>query len=481
MTRGFDRITPFALAVAGLLASLVFDQLHPGYFSDVKYLGALIGLQIILASLWHYDVVFFPLVLAFFLWSGMDIPLSTVGRTARWFVLAVAAFAGFVMWMREHRRTFGLFHLVALFCVVAAVTSAAVSADPSTSLLKALSLFLLFLYAATGARLAIWGREVQFIEGLLLTCEIAAYLSAVAYLLIGWQIFGNPNSLGAIMGVAVTPLLFWAVLVARTPAQRYRRLIALVLSGVLLYLSLARAGLLAAAIAVAALCICLRRQRLLVGGVFVIVVFVTTATLLYPAHFDLFVEAETSKILYKGKREQGLMGSRLTPWQETVAVIKTRPWFGSGFGTSYLGQFAKPRGVDFDPSLGGLSTKANREHGNSYLALLEYVGLLGILPFLVLVFLLARMVFQVCVWMRRTGNPYHCAIPFAMVVLAGLVHAIFEDWLTAVGYYLCVVFWACAFWLRDMMPAPITAPAREVSGPTHTRVVSPYGTIVPNR
>jgi hypothetical protein len=41
--------------------------------------------------------------------------------TARWLVLVVAAFAGFVMWMRERRHSYDAFHLVALFCVAAAL------------------------------------------------------------------------------------------------------------------------------------------------------------------------------------------------------------------------------------------------------------------------------------------------------------------------------------------------------------------------
>ena len=69
-----------------------------------------------------------------------------------------------------------------------------------------------------------------------------------------------------------------------------------------------------------------------------------------------------------------------------------------------MGEYAERGPLDLAPSKGGLYTKegTNREHGNSYLALVEYVGLLGILPFALLVFLVMRMIVQVCVWMR--GN-----------------------------------------------------------------------------
>ena len=152
----------------------------PGYFNNVDYLGALVLLQLVLASLWHYEIVYFPLLVIFFLWAGMDLPFASVGMTARWLVLVVAAFAGFVMWMRERRHTYDAFHLVALFCVAAALVSALVSADAPTSLLKVLSLFLLFLYGATGARLAIFGRETKFVKGLLIGCELVVYASAIS-------------------------------------------------------------------------------------------------------------------------------------------------------------------------------------------------------------------------------------------------------------------------------------------------------------
>ena len=62
--------------------------------------------------------------------------------------------------------------------------------------------------------------------------------------------------------------------------------------------------------------------------------------------------------------------------------------------------------------------------------------------------------------MRRTSNPYHCAVPLATMLLAGMVHAFFEDWLLAVGYYLCVFFWVMAFLMVDVMPDPVSVPVR---------------------
>jgi hypothetical protein len=83
--------------------------------------------------------------------------------------------------------------------------------------------------------------------------------------------------------------------------------------------------------------------------------------------------------------------------------------------------------------------------------------------------------------MRRTANPRHYSIPLAMVVLAGLVDASFEDWLFAVGYYLCVFFWAFAFVLADFVPDAVVVPVAGVASRTSHRSPSDLGAAVPTR
>jgi O-antigen ligase len=476
------RSVKFGVWAVASVVGVFWIRRHLADFRNTSYLGGLILLQIVLASLWHFETVFFPLLMGFFLWAGMSIPFNGVASTARWFILGVAAVAGFVIWMRERQHTYHVFHLVALFCVAAALVSAMVSADPMTALLKVLSLFLLFVYGSTGARLAIRGREVKFVLAMLLGCEITVFVTTALYFE-GLAIWGNLNSLGAVMGVVITPFLLWGVLIAETRAQRYRRAFALGLNGLLLYGSLSRAGILAATVSVLALLIALRRQRLLIQGCFLLFAFAALAAIWQPAHFDEFIGTFTQNVVYKGKPEGGVWGSRKTPWEATSAVIKEHPWFGSGFGTSNMGEFAHGTSLAMAPSTGGLYTRegSNREHGNSYLALAEYLGFLGILPFAVLLFLVGRMVVQVYLWMRRTSNPYHCAIPLAMTLLAGMVHAFFEDWLVAVGYYLCVLFWVAAFLLVDLMPAPVSVPVRGATS-AHPRSASSHaGVLFPAR
>ena len=158
-----SRILPLAAMLACCFLGVYVVMFRPVYL-NAYYLGVVIILQVVVAALWNYRQRFFALVIGVFLWAALAVPLHGAWTSGRWFVLTVGALAGYVIYIRDRRHHFETFHLVALFCVVAAVVSAIVSSYPTVATLKALSLFLLFLYGASGARLAIMGREAKFLR-----------------------------------------------------------------------------------------------------------------------------------------------------------------------------------------------------------------------------------------------------------------------------------------------------------------------------
>jgi O-antigen ligase len=443
-----SRIFALLALPAVALVLLLAAEVRPAYFNNVTYLGGLVLLEVVAVAVWHYDNWFFLIMMFTFLWAGMETPLSGAS-TVRWVFLTIGALVGLVKWAgSDRRKRLGALHIAAFLCVLTAVASSIASSRVQTSLLKSFSLFLLFLYASCGIRVALTGREPRFFRGLLMACEGISYFSALFYIILRYEIFGNPNSLGAIMGVVVVPILLWGVLISEQPTLRQRRTIALCLASYLLVSSLSRAALLGCALAVVVMCISLHRQKVLIKAAFLFVLLVATIAVAQPARFDTMVSAFWEDVIYKGKPQEGLLGSRASPWQETMDVIKESPWFGSGFGTDEI-RGLHPKGASIFRTPGG----SVREHGNSYLALLEYVGLLGIVPFAILVFLSLRLVFRVSLWTWKTADPRHFAVPLAFVCLAGLVHAFFEDWLFAVGYYLSIFFWSAVFILNDLEPS----------------------------
>jgi O-antigen ligase len=439
------------LGVVAILVLLAYVERRPSYFANTTYLGGILSLEVVIACLWRFEKVFFPATMYCFLAAATALPFGSESYTLRWLFLGVGALAGLVIWMKSNRaQHFGLFHLIALFAVLAALASASASGDPKIALLKVGSLFLLFLYASTGGRVALLGREKSFLRALVLACEVLVFLSAAASF-VGYDLFGNPNNLGAFIGVVALPVLLWAAVIADGRGERQRAYTALALCGVLLVVSVCRAAIIADVLLIILFTLALHRPSLLVKAAFVAVLLLESMAVLRPAHVTELTDSLTGRFVFKagaGRTRTTLFGSRGTPWDDTIAAVKQHPWFGTGFGTSDMGEDQPLLGQSMIYTVEG----TNREHGSSYLAMVEYSGLLGIVPFLLLIFLAIRAATRVFSWMRRTGSAHHYAVPFAMVVVAGLIHAGFEDWLFASGSYLCVFFWISAFLLVEVSP-----------------------------
>ncbi len=376
----------------------------------------------------------------------LALPLQGLWTSARWAVLAVGALVGLVIYMKDRQHSFGAFHVAAFFCVVAAVISAQMSAYSGQALLKALSLFLLFLYGAAGARLAANGRTAQFSSRLLLGCELLVYFIAAAYFVIHHELFGNPNSLGALMGVAIVPIMLWGILVSDSVIARRRRACALFLAILLLLLSYSRASIAAASVTCVLLCIVARSYKLLVHGAALSILLAVSVAVIAPPHTEQS-ESVPSAFLYKGHQKDGILGSRTSIWDRTLSTIHEHPWFGTGFGTASV-----TPGATEEVGIFSSSNATTREHGNSYLAITEGMGIVGLLPFAIFILLLIANISRVWFVAWRSRNVCSLAVLFTTVLSVGLIHAAFEDWLFAVGYYLCVFFWTLAFMLVDFIP-----------------------------
>jgi len=427
---------------------------HLEHFSSISFLAALLLLEVIVASLWKYKERFFLLLMIAFLWAGMHVPLQAAWTSGRWFVLTAGTLTGWIVWIDSPQRTFRKVHLIAFFCAAAALVSATVSPFPQMALYKAVSLFLLFLYCVSGARLAVLGREQRFFRGLLLAGEIAVYITAICYFALHETIWGNPNSLGVAMSVGVFPLLLWGWFVSDGPLLKFRRLIALLVCVSLVAFSMARAGIISIVLVTLVFCLGLRQYKLLARIVALVLALVAVTGMFAPDTLHTSFLNLKDAALYKGHKEEGMLGSRRTPWEKSIETMKEHPWFGTGYGTS-------PTGEDPGFAFGKYASTAEtaREHGSSYITILEWVGLLGVMPFTALLLYTACNAARVVAWMHRTSEARHYAVPMAMIVLAGMMHASFEDWLFAVGAYPCVYFWVFAFLLADLQPPEVSRPS----------------------
>ena len=446
---------PKGIVVGATLCSVLLltylAYFRPWYFNQSNMVG-LFALELLIVALWMYRRMFFTLVIVAFLLAGMTLPGAGGGWSmVRWIVLALGAFVGLLIVLREGGVSFEFLHLLAVLAVAVFFASASVSRFPTYTLLKACSMLLLFVYASTGARIAVAGREDRFFPGLLGGCEVFVGVVAVLYFIFGINSMGNPNSLGAVMAVCA-PVLLWGILLGGKTSVQGRRLILYALCMYLALGSRARAGIAAALISSALLCIALRRYKLLIKGTIALAVLLSAVSLFRPELVSSFF----SSLVYKND-SGAVLASRQSPWQMTFDNINDHPWFGTGLGTT---DTDGPTGQSMFSS----NVSASAERGSSYLSILAGVGILGVLPTFLMLLVLLRNVMRVVSWMRHTGSPFHPAIPLALIVVAGFINAIFEDWMFAVGNYLCVFFWLSAFILADVVPS-----ARSMTASSHTR------------
>jgi O-antigen ligase len=218
----------------------------------------------------------------------------------------------------------------------------------------------------------------------------------------------------------------------------------------------------------------LRQYKRLLKGAAVVALVVAVGGVFAPAGLSNQIDDLEDAILYKGHKESGVLGSRKEPWDKSIASIKEHPWFGTGYGTSESGDESEAGGENLHST-----GQIEREHGSSYITIVEWEGLFGVWPFVAILALSMANVWKVFAQMRRTGDPRHYSIPMAMVVVAGMVHGSFEDSIFAVGSYLCLYFWIFVFILADYVPGAVPFPVASVA-----RSVPPVGgmgTVLPTR
>jgi len=433
----------FPLLAAGSIIFLLLLSVKRPYLFGESNLQALLVLVIagLIAS--QYETHFWTVMVAVFFWAGSALPLGGVMNLFRWVVLALGAFLSLAYYARKANRVpFNHFHLLGLFAVIAAFASALVSVNPPMTVLKALSLAALFVYGSVGVR-SLWARNPEpFVRKMVSLTEFLVYFTAICYSA-SFAVWGNPNSLGLVMGCICWPVLLWRFMLPATRHEYPRRLIALLVCGALLVLSLSRASMMAASLSSIFLLAGARRYRTLVLGVSLFAMILLSMFLVTPGRF----QDASETLMYKKGDRGNVMDSRQKPWERSLRTFREHPWLGLGFGAadnSAQWSFAYVT-----------QGQATRERGSSYLTMLESTGAVGTLPFALLILALIREVWRVFFWLRHTGKVNQPSVLAAAIILGGLVNATFEDWMFAVGYYFCVIFWVLALSLRDWMACPV--------------------------
>src|ERR1700752_214936 len=163
---------------------------------------------------------------------------------------------------------------------------------------------------------------------------------------------GKPQFVRSRHGRNGSPILLWGVLVGGEPSVYRRRLLLYVICIYLAFMSHARAGIAAALLSSAVLCVASRRYKLLIEGTTVLVIVLAAAALFRPEA----VSSLTTSVVYKDRAES-ILTSRMSPWQTAMDNIRDHPWFGMGMGTTM-------NGADADEGQGAFASSGSVPAGN---------------------------------------------------------------------------------------------------------------------
>jgi len=256
--------------------------------------------------------------------------------------------------------------------------------------------------------------------------------------------FGNANSLGSFMAL-VAPILMLKTYQALDQGRAVRIVHALfsMSFGVFLVLSRCRGGMVATVVACGWWLVFSYRRLfgLLVGGV-------AASALVLALYFPHYLESLDEVYVKKGSTyvTQSRENLMLDSWE----AAKESPIIGVGFGVAR--GFSEAWEFEFETG------SASREKVNSYLALIEEVGIVGSM------FIVAPLLWVLVESARRllllakscpSSDEFLTTLTLSACFVGGLVNAFFEAWLTAAGFFSTVIFWLIFGALTARLTAPL--------------------------
>ena len=257
--------------------------------------------------------------------------------------------------------------------------------------------------------------------------------------------FGNPNSLGAFIPL-VAPVLLLELLrsLDKSPQIRAANVLLTVAYFILLFMSRSRAGLVSTFLGCGWWLYFAHRRAfgLFLGGALIAAVIMG---LYFPENVQELHRVYVLKGSSYALKSRGELIS--TSWE----AAKESPLIGVGFGVS--------KGYSEDWQFAFESGAAGREKANSFLALVEEVGLIGaaflLLP---LGWVLVAAIQRLMLFRRQhqMGEEFWVTLTLSACLVGGLGNAFFEAWLTSVGFFSTILFWL-AF---GVLAARLTTPLR---------------------
>ncbi len=316
---------------------------------------------------------------------------------------------------------------------LATFASATYSIIPLLSLYKAISYLLALVGLVFGIGLGHKGRPDSWLRLLATLNLVVVGASLLSFGSPGSYNSGlfqgpffNPNELGAALALTL-PALLWLRdehLHKASPLLFGSKVLtmAVLLNILLVYLSRSRASLVVVAL-VLFLHAVFRASKLawlIAYGMLVLLLVAPVAA-----------SQVSDQAVYKGRDPRSAFTTRSEEFGATLRAAESNPIGGYGFGTS-------ADHMVWDGSLSAVAV--GREKANAYLGIIEEVGLVGAVPLFLGIGGALVMAFRLARRARWIGN----GVPATLLAIlaAGVLHANFEAWLTAVGGFPTFIFWS---------------------------------------
>jgi hypothetical protein len=257
--------------------------------------------------------------------------------------------------------------------------------------------------------------------------------------------FGNPNAIGAFVPL-VAPVLLLNLLRSfdKGPLIRVANVLLIIAYFIFLFMSRSRGGLAATFLACGWWLYFAHRRAF---GVFL------GGTLLTAVIIGLYIPEYLQNLgqVYVYKGGSYVLKSRGESLSATWEAAKESPLIGVGFGVS--------KGYSEEWEFAFESGAAGREKVNSYLALVEEVGLIGagflVLP-LAWVIVAATQRLMHFRRLHQMGEEFWVMLTLSACLVGGAAEVCVEAWLTSAGFYSTILFWV----VFGVLAARVTIPMR---------------------
>ena len=383
-----------------------------------------------------FDFLFCACLLVF-LFAQFRIPAV---EFSRWLLLLILGMFSAYLVRNKRFATSPVALGIGLLASYSIITSG-LSYYPTISFLKSISLFLLagFLLFIPPAIDILFSQispkdfiiRMYFFLAILIVISntfffvLAPSSSFLAGRFRGW--FMNPNGIGAIYGIFLLPIVWFKFSEQKNGVQKFGILLLFILTLVQLLASQSRAGILAGILSLYILFVGQKNlsMRILILGLIVIILL------------SIYLENPESNLIKQFiYRNETILdgGNRIPKWIDIWNRFLVKPILGSGLGVTDTGQ----RDMFAFSSLNYTLEKAN-----SYLGVLEELGIIGLL----IIFLSILIpIFKAC-WkgLIAINLPQEkSSLILIAIIVAGLFNAIFEAWLFSVGSLISLSFWIFA-------------------------------------